>query len=160
MSSYKLNISRIENLITQYVETNGIDSNAAIMFSIAEGLKKNSFPKFKDIAVLSGVLGVSPDYITGVSDEPEYDDPCMIQILRSVIVFDTETKEYIAERLNSLACSAEDFLGEASGVEIILHNEDGSIRDEQAKPSAAPMKAADIRSDYSKSPNTSKKYQK
>ncbi len=150
MPAYKLNIPRIEELITQYAETNGLDSNMSRMCVILEGMKKNKFPYFKDIITLSGILGVSPDYITGVSDEAEYDNPNIVNLIKSAMNLSNDSLLYLSEKAAQLDFTENKLLNyEKAGVNVIVHSEDGNIISESMPEKFDTLlEAADIQVEY------------
>ncbi len=128
MSTYKINISRIEKLITEYVKENSIDNHTQALVKIVEKLKNTSFPCFMDIAVLSGILHVSPDYISGVSDNPEYDDPYIIQILSSVYEMNDDYKAALAEKAAQYINIQENIVNfEKAGIEVFEYDSAGNV---------------------------------
>ena len=128
MSTYKINISRIENLITEYVKEHSIDNNTQTLIKIAEKLRKANFPGFMDLAVLSGILHVSPDYISGVSDDPEYDDPYIIQILSSVYEMDDEYRAALAEKAAQYINIQKNIVNfEKAGIEVFECDSEGNV---------------------------------
>lgn len=103
MASTKPDIKRIENLITEYAENNGIDNDVAKMMKITESYRKTKKLGFFDLAFLAGILNVSPDYITGITDEAHLDDPYLMKLLSDAVRLDTDnlyalclkSKEYL-----------------------------------------------------------------
>ena len=103
MASTKPDIKRIENLITEYAENNGIDNDVAKMMKITESYRKTKKLGFFDLAFLAGILNVSPDYITGMTDEAHSDDPYLMKLLSDAVRLDTDnlyalclkSKEYL-----------------------------------------------------------------
>ncbi len=85
MALTKPDIKRIETLITEYAENNGIDNNVAKMTEITESYRKTKKLGFFDLAYLSGILNVSPDYICGLTDETKCDNPYLLKLLADAV---------------------------------------------------------------------------
>ena len=98
MAAKKIETSHIENLITEYVKANGIDSNVDKMLGIiSKYTEKNSGFEFKDIIFLSCTLNVSPDYITNVSDNPASCDNVILRIIKNSCTLTEDYKNYLAD---------------------------------------------------------------
>ena len=98
MAVKKIETSHIENLITEYVKANGIDSNVDKMLGIiSKYTEKNNGFEFKDIIFLSCTLNVSPDYITNVSDNPTPYDSVMLRIIKNSCALTDDYKSYLAD---------------------------------------------------------------
>ena len=120
MAAYKINISRIEELITQYSETNGIDSNVGKMVSAADNIKKHKVPSFAEIVLLAGLLQVSPDYILGLTDSKEPEDKDMSKILFAMSRLDADMRHSLSKKAEEYVFIQNNtFSPEDSGIEMI-----------------------------------------
>lgn len=128
MASNKPDIKRIETLITEYAETYGIDSNVSKMMEITESCRSSKKIGFFDAAFLAGILGVSPDYITGLSDEPYADDPGLIKLLSDAVRLN-------GDNLSALCMKSEKYLDiqenlidfDKAGIVIKDYSDDGEL---------------------------------
>lgn len=120
MSAKKIKTSHIENLITEYVRINGIDSNVDKMLGIiSKYTEKNNGFEFRDVVFLSYTLKVSPDYITNVSENPAICDSILIKIIKNASALSDDYKNYLAdytEFLNNLCIDNSNHID--SGVKI------------------------------------------
>ena len=140
MAAYKINISRIEELITQYAETNGIDSNVGKMVSAADNIKKHKVPSFAEIVLLAGLLQVSPDYILGLTDSKEPEDKDMSKILFAMSRLDADMRHSLSKKAEEYVFIQNNtFSPEDSGIEMITVD----TLSESAHNTAA--KAADVK---------------
>lgn len=85
MASTKPDIKLIETLITEYAKVNGIDNNVSKMMEITESYRETKILSFYDLAFLSGVLNVSPDYISGITENKEADNPYIMKLLSNTV---------------------------------------------------------------------------
>ena len=149
MPSHKLNIPRITDLITQYAEINGVDSNFETLTCIVTNIKLNKTITFKETAVLAYILNVSPDYITGLSDEKECDDE-LLKIISLFISLNSDMKKSListAEHYKEIQENVLDF--DAAGVNVVVHNKNGKVLSESLpKANSSHLMAADESKEY------------
>lgn len=126
MAAKKIKTSHIENLITEYVRVNGIDSNVDKMLGIiSKYTEKNNGFEFKDIVFLSYTLNVSPDYITNVSDNPAICDNVLIKIIKNTYALSDDYKNYLAdytEFLNNLYLDNSNHIDSGIKIKVIDKN--------------------------------------
>lgn len=155
MAAYKLNIARIEGLITQYVCEHGIDSSAQKLMAVKEKLNIKKFPEFNDIIFFACTLNVSPDYITGASDEFQVQDPYLLKILTNYMQFNVDCKYSLAEKSEqylNIQNSFADF--DKSGITVKIYNADNHlINENEAYPKfneTCQSMVAEIKAEYDK----------
>ena len=149
MPSHKLNIPRITDLITQYAEINGVDSNFETLTDIVTNIKLNKTITFKETVLLASILNVSPDYITGLSNEKEYDDE-LLKILSAFVSLNSDMKKSLlsaAEHYKEIQENVLDF--DAAGVNVVVHNKNGRVISESLpKANSSHLMAADESKEY------------
>ena len=119
MSAHKLNISRIEELITEYASKFGINENARKMMKITEDIKLKKYIGFNETLFLACTLGVAPDYITGVSCEKEFADTNLMNILSHYICLNDDCRYSLAKKSKEYMDIQENFADfESADIEV------------------------------------------
>lgn len=127
MPSSKIDIDKIQRLITSYASTNGIDNDCEILSKIVDNIKTNGYILFKETALLSSILGVSPDYITGISSQKEYDKD-ILNILYAIYSLNDNFKRMLSEsalKYLDIQNNIMDF--KIADIDVITYNERGEI---------------------------------
>ena len=99
MKSKESIISKLETLITQYAQTNGIDSDTDKMISILSEYSEKGFLNTWDTAFLSDKLGISPQYIHNDTDKTDIDSrtATLMKIISDTADLSDEYMEYLSE---------------------------------------------------------------
>ena len=151
MTSNKINITRITDLITQYAETNGVDNSFDILAGIVSNIKLNNCVTFKETALLAGILNVSPDYITGLTDKKDYDDN-LLSLISTAVLLNDNMQEFLidtAKNYKEIQDNSVNF--NAAGVNVIVHNKNGKIISQSLEPgNNSLLFAADESEEYIK----------
>ena len=146
MFNYNLDFSRLENLITQYVSTNGFDNKADKLFQITEHLKSSEFYKLTDIIILSGILNVSPDYLIGISDNSEPDNDDITKLISYAACLNRDCRKSLiskAEQYLDIQNNLIDF--DKAGITVKRYSHDGKLKDSSSSLTSKLSMVADNR---------------
>ena len=131
MPQYNLNFSRLENLITQYVNSNGFDNKASKLFEITERLRSSESYKLTEIIILAGMLNVSADYLVGSSDDPEADGDDIVKILSNSACLNSDYRKSLLLKSDQYLNMQDNLIDfDKAGITVKHYFSDGKIKDE------------------------------
>lgn len=157
MKSKEFIISKLEALITQYAQTNGIDSDTDKMISILSEYSEKGFLNTQDTAFLSDKLGISPQYIHGDTDKADIDSrtATLMKIISDTADLSDEYMEYLAEYTGQLRDIFINNLSISDDVEIVYFDDSETYHIQSNSPivKIAQPKAQYNKDDYNKDIN-------
>lgn len=155
MKSKEFIISKLEALITQYAQTNGIDSDTDKMISILSEYSEKGFINTWDTAFLSDKLGISPQYVHGDTDKADIDSrtATLMKIISDTADLSDEYMEYLSEYTGQLKDICINNRSISDNVEIVYIDDSESYH----IPNNSPIvKIAQPKAQYNKNDNDSK----
>lgn len=152
MASKHPDFSRIEALITEYTEKNGIDGNVNRMMKITENFRNSKRIGFFDLAFISGILGASPDYITGDSDTKEAEDTYLLRLLADAVRLNGDNLRALCRKSESYLDIQENLIDyDRAGITVKEYSSEGDLLSQTVPDDTSNMpRVADIKTKYKK----------